>query len=760
MTAASTANWAAFDRPELQAGFAQAQGGCEVRVALDGMHCANCSARAERLLAADVSALRVNLVARDISFRFRPAQVRLSALLQRLDEAGLQPRVLAHEASATRAIAQRRRAFARAGVATLCAMQVMMLAWPSYFGVQPQPPIEQLLRIAQALVATPGVVWAGWPFFSDAVRALKARSLDMNVPVALALAVAYGASLWRVAHGAGALYFDTATMFVCLLTLGRLLEGRTRARAVAHLRALSERRALTAQRLGTQGLETVPINTLARGDILVVAPGDALPADGELLDARAELDESLLSGEAQAQLRVRGHALLAGSINVGAAPLQLRVSHCGGDTRLAQITQLLDLAQTQKPRLQQLSDRIAGHFVAAILLFAVIGLLLALARGAGLDAALNIALAVLVASCPCALSLAVPAALAAATDRLARAGVLVANAAALGALARIDTVLFDKTGTLTRPSMRLRRTRALAGLDLNRCQQIAAALERGYRHPIAAAFAGIASGLVVREAEQIAGAGVQGLIDGQRYWLGAAEQAPVALQLPREFQIADGCTRIMLCDTHRALACFELESPLRSEAPALIDELHRRDINCEILSGDSHDAVSAVARLLKIDQRAARQTPEQKLQRLQALQAQGRRVLAVGDGINDAPLLSAADVSAALPQGAALAQQRADLLLLGDSLTALPLAMDIAKTCNRRIRENLAWALGYNLVVLPLAMSGALSPWLAAAGMSVSSLLVVGNALRLAPAARKDGSIVGESVAVAKKPLGRLAGNV
>jgi Cu2+-exporting ATPase len=730
-------DWSAFDRPEVRAGFASSgPEGCEVLLALDGIHCAACAARVERLLAGRADQVRVNLSARTVAFRFQPQRTRLSELVGALDQAGFAPQVLAREEPATRQVRARRLELARIGVATICAMQVMMLAWPSYFGVNPEPDIAALLRWSQLVIAAPGVLWAGWPFFVGAWRGLRGGAMDMNLPVALALGVAFLASAAHTIAGHGDLYFDTATMFVWFLTLGRHLEGRTRARAGEHLRLLGGRRALTAQRWRDGAVQTVAIGELRPGDVVLVAPGEALPADGSVLDRAAELDESMLSGESHPVLRQPGQSALAGAVNLGAAPLRLQVGRCGADTMLAQITRLLDRAQERKPRLQQLADRIAGHFVAAVLALAALGYGWALLRGTGQAAALDIALAVLVASCPCALSLAIPAALAAATSRLAKQGVLVANAGALQALAGIDTVLFDKTGTLTRPGMSLRRITPLAGLDAEACTALAAALEQGSRHPIASAFAGRAGSLVAEDLRHETGSGISGRVAGQRYWLGAPEKAP--LPHAAAATAADDSSVILLCDETRALARFELGAELRPEAPSLVRKLRDRGLALQLLSGDSACAVTAAAGRLGIGQSRARQAPADKLACLQAAQGRGHRVLAVGDGINDAPLLAAADVSAAMPQGAALTQARADLLLLGDSLAALPLALDVAQAARRRIRQNLGWALIYNLLVLPLAMSGLLPPWLAALGMSLSSLLVVANALRLRAPRRRS----------------------
>ncbi len=737
---AAAREWEVFDRDDLRDAIGPLRhGSVEARIALDNMHCANCVARVEKLLTREpVDDVRVNLAAGTVSFRWNPENTKLSRLLDALDAAGFAPRVLAHENTSANAVAARRMQLARIGVATICAMQVMMLAWPTYFNSNVDPDILRLLRWAQFVIATPGVLWAGWPFFENAAQALRARALNMDVPVALALAVAFATSAVRTLRGNGDLYFDTATMFVWFLMVGRFLESRTRAIAGERMRLLAGGRALTAQRRCGNTVERVPIGALAVGDEIIVAPGESLPADGTLLDATGELDESLLTGESRPVLRRAGDAVLAGSLYVGDAPLLLRASRVGVSTTLARITQLLDHAQTQKPKLQLFADRIAGHFVLAVLVCAAIGAILAWPRG--IDRAIEVALAVMVASCPCALSLAVPAAWAAATSRLATRGVLVANAQGLARLPEIDTVLVDKTGTLTRPQFALRRVEALSDRSSEECLAIAAALERGGVHPIAQAFAAQPATLIANDIHHIAGAGIIGNVAGRRYWLGAAERAPVPAAVANTDE--PECTHIILTDDSRALARFALAAEVRPEAAETIADLQREGLEVELLTGDAEAATLPLVTALGIDRYATRQTPTDKLARLRTLQREGHVVLAVGDGLNDAPFLAAADVSAALPHGAAVTQAHADLLLLGESLAGLRLARDVARQANRRMRENFAWALGYNIVVLPLAMAGVLHPWLAAAGMSLSSLLVVGNALRLgmpAPAAN-DGA--------------------
>lgn len=692
----------------------------ELLIALDGLHCAACVARLHREVAGRVAGCEVDLGTRVATFSRRSGDLSESALIGLLRNAGFQPQRLASAEIEVPERQARRRGVARVGIAIIGAMQVMMFAWPGYFDVVDDPGIQGLLRWAQLLVATPTVFWAGWPFFANAARALRAGSLSMDVPVALSLAIAWAGSTYRTLDGQGLLYFDTATMFVALLLLGRHLEAATRAQAVERLRALADSTPACALRVLGETLETVPTAELRIGDRVRVMPGEVVAADG-LLESDAELDEALLSGESTPVLRRVGEKALAGSLNLGTRAITLVVSARPGDTRIAGILRLLLRASLRKPAIQQLADRIAARFTLAVILIALLGAGLALHRGA--DAAIGVAIAVMVASCPCALSLAVPAALAAASSRLAARGVLVARTDRLLRLAEVDTVLVDKTGTLTHAALRIEQVLPVAGMTAQAALAIGATLEAGLAHPIAQAFAayddgGVATGLQVEP-----GQGVRGSVEGCNYCLGPASTA-LTQQHP-------ALTWITLADDRGDLAHFGLSAIPRADAAEVMRHLRECGLHVELLTGDSADAADALARRAGISAFAARQSPEDKLNRLRVLQSQGRIVLAVGDGLNDAPFLAAADVSAAMPKGAAAAQSRADLVLVNERLDGLLLARTMALQARRRVRENLAWAAAYNLLVLPLAFFAELPPALAAAGMSLSSLLVVGNALRL-----------------------------
>ena len=695
----------------------------ESLIGLDGVHCAACVARVQRSLAGEVESCEIDLASRIARVRHDPRRLTLRQLIKRLTAEGFQPRALAMdeaENDPARDARIRRRALGRIGVAVIGAMQVMMFAWPGYFDDIPDAGIDELLRMAQLLVATPVVLWAGWPFFEQSVRALAARNLTMDVPVAASLVIAFTASAWRTFAGEGQLYFDAATMFVALLLAGRYLEAATRAKASERLHRLAQAAPVMAQRLHGQIMEIVPITQLTQGDRVRVLPGEALPVDGTLEDV-AELDEALLTGESRPVLRKVGEFAMAGSLNLSQRPLVMRTVAAGAGTRVAGILGLLQRAAAVKPRVQHVADRVAAHFTLAVLLLAALGGVLAIPNGA--DAVIGVVISVMVASCPCALSLAVPAALAAATSRLAARGVLVARADRLLRLADVDTVLMDKTGTLTHASLQVQRVQPLYDVDAAQALRIAATLEAGLPHPIAQAFAGMGDGVIAEKLRVEPGRGVEGCLDGRNFRLGPAA-LDVAAQDP-------ALTWVSLSDENKTLAHFGLSSAPRAEAAAVVRALQDQQLHVALLTGDSHVAALHAARVAGIGNIAARQSPDDKLEHLRALQQRGRVVLAVGDGLNDAPFLAAADVSAAMPKGATVTQARADLLLVNDRLDGLLLARSVARQARQRVRENLLWAVTYNLAVLPIAFLGDLPPALAAAGMSLSSLLVVANALRL-----------------------------
>ena len=701
-------------------GAPEADNGQPLLVALDGVHCAGCVQRLHRALPAEVVSCEVDLATKIATMTLDSRRTSIKAILGGLKRSGFAPRLISGAAlSDADTLQRRRRAVGRIGLALICAMQVMMLAWPDYFSSVPDTQVAELMRWGQFLIATPAVFIAGWPFLSAAASALSARTLTMDVPVAASITIAYSVSVVRVIQGQGLLYFDAATMFVALLLLGRYLESGTRAKASARIKALLGAQVSQALRVTPHGLQSVAVSALRENDLIQVPSGEALAVDGRL-ESDADLDESLLTGESRPMARRSGALAYAGSLNLSPTALRLRVAACGDRTRLAGLLRLLQRAAARKPTVQRIADRVAAHFTLAVLLLATAGAIYGLRQGT--DVALVVVISVLIASCPCALSLAVPAVLASASSRLASQGVLLTRVDRLLRLRDVDTVIFDKTGTLTHARLEQRALHLLGAKGREQVMRIAAALEAGLPHPIARALSTGAHHGLVQNLKVRPGHGVSGTVDGQAYWIGPA---------PSPGHTDDALTWVRLQSDDGPLADFGLAPTLRDEAAQVVGKLKSAGIEVELLSGDALAASRQIADQLGIKRLAARQTPEQKLFRLRQLQQAGRVVLAIGDGLNDAPLLAAADVSAAMPAGSAATQAGADLIFLNDRLDGLLLASKVADAAHRRMWQNMIWAIAYNLSVLPLAFTANLLPWMAAAGMSLSSLLVVSNALRM-----------------------------
>ena len=727
--AAALAHW---DREDVLAGHARAiDGGRELVVVTDGMRCAACAWLIDRALAREEGVLEIaaNAVTGRIRIAWDPARTPLSRPLRRLQALGYQPYLAAGDAQERGRRRERNRWLLRVGIAGLGSMQAMMFAEALYLDTANQMslPMRDFLRWITFLVATPVVFYAGWPFLAGAWRELRERAPGMDTLVAASTLLAYLASVAETVRGGPHVWYDAAVMFVFLLLVARMLEQRVRTTANAQVDALARARPVLALRENADGgCETVPLAQLAVGDIVRVAAGEAAPADGVLLDAGARFGEALLTGESQPQPKRAGDTVYAGSLCDGRTA-RIRIHRTGADTRLAQLAALVERAQAQRPPAAQRADRIARAFVVAQLAGALV--LYAAWRVHAPERAFEVTLAWLVISCPCALSLAIPAAYAAASSTLARLGVLPVRAGGLERLAAVDTVVFDKTGTLGDGAPQLDATRTFGTLDADAAQRIAAALERESTHPLAKAFAGVDGAARAQAVTVHAGAGIEGVVDGMRWRLGHAAFAFGGTD--------DGA--LWLADGQRAAARFGIREHLREDAAAALAALSGLGIDAQLLSGDGEAAVRRVADTLGIEKAFARQLPEQKLARLRELQAGGHVVAMVGDGVNDAPVLAGADVSFAIGDGAALATRSADLVLASPALLRIPEAIALARRSRTVVRQNLGWALGYNLLALSVAARGLVTPWLAALGMALSSLAVTLNALRLARTARIGG---------------------
>jgi len=707
---------------------------------VEGIRCAACVWLIERRVSAlpGVQESLLNVSTERLQVRWDPAICKVSHILRALRAIGYTAYPYDRKRHGEQLERARRTLFRQLFVAGLAMMQVMMYAVPVYLADDGSMDADMtaLMGWASLVLTLPAVLYSALPFFGGAWRDLRRGLPGMDVPVALGIGAAFIGSTVALVRGRGEVWFDSITMFIFLLLASRYLELSARRRATRALEALQEGMPAASQRMPAYPLERatelVAAASLQPGDVVLVAPGQAAPADGVIVEGETDADLSLLTGESRARRMTVGDMLPGGAVNVTQAVL-LRVQAAARDSTLALLVRLADKAGQGKPALALWADRVAAWSVAVLLVLTVIVFLAwQLVDPAR---AWPAAIAVLVVTCPCALSLATPTALAAATGRLLRRGVLAVQPHALETLECATHVVFDKTGTLTLGRPVVRDVRGF-GASRERAQQalaIAAALEAGSAHPLAQAIRTAAAGPAseARDVVHTAGQGIEGDVDGVRYRLGNA--AFVAALAGRRMPAAPDAqgSAVWLGKQGGWLARFDIADGLRPEAIEVVRRVEAAGKTVVLLSGDESRAAQQVAAQLGIRLAAGDQLPQQKLDFVRELQAQGATVAMVGDGINDAAVLRGADVSFAMGGGAALAQLHADCVLLGDSLLPLLDALDTARRTLRIIRQNLAWASAYNLAAIPLAATGLLNPWLAGVGMAASSAVVVLNALRL-----------------------------
>ena len=683
--------------------------GNEAWLMLGGVTCAACLWLVEQVLARTPGVTRadVNYAARRARVAWQAEETDLPRIVAALRAVGYDAVPYDPQRQEEARRKARRAALWRLFVAGFGAMQVMMYAFPAYVSEgELSAEASQAMRWASLLLTIPVLAFACGPFFAGAARELRARRVGLETPIALGLAGAFAASAWATLSGVGEVYFDSIGMLAFLLLGARYVESAVRERAAAQLDRL---------------VPWAPSATLKAGDRVSVAPGERFPADGVVENGSSSADESLLSGEARAVPKRSGDPVAAGSVNLE-QPLAMRVTRAGADTRAAAIARLAERAGASRPALVEAADRVAAHLTRAILLAA------AAARLFWGDP--WIAVAVLVATCPCALGLAAPIVLTRANAALLARGALVTRSRAHEALARVTDVVLDKTGTLTFGRIAMSRVALLGDADEASCLELACALEATSRHPIALAFRGESS-LSVEEARNFAGEGVEGRIRGVRYHMGSARFCGALAVVPASLP-----GNVFLVSERGCLAGFDLGDRLRPDAAALVGALRELGIAVHLASGDRPPAVAAVARELGIDRWQGAMAPQAKHDYVVQLQRQGRVVAMVGDGLNDAPVLAAADVSFAMAGGADAAQLRADIVVTGERLGAIGEAFAVAPRAMRLVRHGFAWALAYNAVVLPLAALGLVGPWQAALGMGLSSLAVMLNASR--PLVRRE----------------------
>ncbi|WP_424458895.1 heavy metal translocating P-type ATPase [Ottowia sp.] len=746
--------WALLDEPDEWMEFSRrvsapagaADGACwESTIVFEGMHCAACAVTIEDALRAvpGVHSVEVSAASHRGSVVWEEGATRPSAWMQAALRSGYRP-LPAHDAfAAERRRAETRKMMWRLGVAGLCMMQVMMYATPTYF-TEPgeiEPDIVHLLRWASWVLSIPVMLFSCQPFFRNALLDLKLRRVSMDLPVSLGMVITFAVSMLGTFEPQGVfgreVYFDSLTMFVFFLLTGRWLELRLRDRTAGALEALMHRLPESVERLSADGSwERVAARRVRVGDVVRVLPGEVFPADGVVLRGGTMADEALLTGESTPLARGVGAQVIAGSHNLTAA-VEVQVTQVGADTRYAQIVALMEQASSSKPRIAQLADRLAKPFLIFVLLAA--GLACAWWWPSDPGHALMIAVSILVVTCPCALSLATPAAMLASAGSLARSGVLVRRLEALEVLAGVDTVVFDKTGTLTRDAFVLEHVRLREGVTRERALALGAALARGSLHPVSRALVAEAeqAGLVpegwrISEQEELAGQGVCALVS-------AADAAPQHVKLGSTLFCGAPATMneglaSHLSDESGWLASFEWQEDLQPDARQAVAALLAQGVGVRLLSGDRPEAAARLGKLAGIEDTRGGCTPADKLAAMQLAQQGGATVAMVGDGLNDGPVLAGAHISFAFGRSVPLARAQSDFVVLGERLCLIPAAVGRARHTMRIVRQNLAWAAAYNAIGVPLAIGGWMPPWLAGLGMAASSLLVVLNALRLSSA--------------------------
>ncbi|CAN7179255.1 heavy metal translocating P-type ATPase [Duganella sp. LjRoot269] len=748
---AATADGAQLVPPELQLydnadpRFALDGDSREAMFAVEGIRCAACVWLIEQRLARlpGVESAQLNVATERLYVRWRSEVCEPGAILAALHAIGY----AAYPYDAGRHGEQQRKASKTLGrqlfVAALSMMQVMMYVAPAYLADDGtlDDSMATLMRWASLLLTLPAICYSAQPFWRGAWASLRARAPGMDLPVALGIAAAFGASVAATVRGHGDVYFDSVTMFIFLLLCSRYFELRARRKAGAALERLQHALPASATLLenypDSHAATLVKAAALVVDNLIMIKPGEAVPADCVIVDGRTLLDVSLLSGESAPVAKAVGDALPGGAINAGTVVVA-RVTRRAQDSTLSSLIKLIDRAGRDKPRIALWADRVAAWFVAALLLFALaaFGFWFWL-DGYSAARAWPIAVAVLVVSCPCALSLATPTALAAATDRLLREGVLVTGPQTLETLHRATHIVFDKTGTLTHGRPMLRKIQPLGRMQPDFCLRVAAALDAGSAHPLARAIVGAAVDNHGREDWQAsevcetAGRGIEGMVHDRRYRLGSAGFVAGLSGAAPPHDTGAGVTPVYLGVEGQWLACLHLCDGLRDDAQATVDYFHRTGKTVVLLSGDNDRLVREVGDRLGIHTTVGNCLPEEKLAFVKRLQQQGAVVAMIGDGINDAAVLSAADVSFAMGEGAALAQAHADAVLLHGRLGAVADSARVAARTMRVIHQNLAWASVYNLLAIPAAAMGLLNPWLSGVGMALSSAVVVANALRL-----------------------------
>ncbi|MEL7291102.1 MAG: heavy metal translocating P-type ATPase metal-binding domain-containing protein [Pseudomonadota bacterium] len=712
-----------YDNDEVQSEFVRnSENRSEVTLSLEGVSCAACAWLIEKQVSnkAGVASIRVNTTTNRALLAWDKTQVRLSELLSLIHQLGYKAAPFEADKQEAAYHQQMKQYLYRLGIAGLATMQVMMLAVALYLEVfgDLEPEFKNYFRWVSLIFATPVMLYSALPFYINAWRSIRGRTLGMDVPVSIAMIFAYVASLVATVTEQGEVFFESISMFAFFLLVGRFLEMRARRKAAAASGNLLKLIPAIANKLNG---EQIPVKTLKVGDQIRVLPGEHIPADGKILSGRVHIDESMLTGESLPVVKQVDDHVYAGTLN-GEESFELEVTSSKADSMISNIVRLQDEAQLTKPKIAEIADIVARYFVAVILIIAAGTWFFWHASRP--DDAFWIMLSVLVATCPCALSLATPTALTCATSRMGNLGILLCKSHVFETLCQVNHLIVDKTGTLTHGDIEINEVELFTELDKQQALAIAASLESHANHPIARAFKHYLDVNVrVEEVENIIGSGIKGVYNGVSVKIGSAQ-----------FVLGDNkvaqanSVYLSIDDVH--VATFSYRDPIRTEAKEFIEKFQRSGVKVTLLTGDTDENAQLVAKKIGIGNVVSGAKPQDKLEYLTTVDARDITMM-IGDGINDAPTLAGAHLSVAMGGGADVAKASADMVLLGDRLDRILEARELALQTRKIIRENLAWSLGYNVLILPLAVMGFVAPYFAVLGMSASSIIVVSNSLRL-----------------------------
>lgn len=714
-----------FDDQEILEEFVDQQhNSSEIQLTISGINCAACGWLIEKQLVKvqGINKVGVNVSARRATVSWDNQQIKFSQILGHIEKIGYHAKPFQAEQHEATFRQENKTFLKRLGLAGLMTMQVMMLNVGVFFDLfgHIDSQTKQYFNWISLFLTTPVIIYSASEFYSSAWRAIRSKMVNMDVPITLALSLTYVSGVFATIQNHGQTYFESLCMFVFFLLTSRYLEHSARYKATQLSANMLEYMPTTANLIQDNKVATVLAKSLKAEQQVLVKTGEMVPVDGEIISGQGQLDEAMLTGEFDLVSKSVGETVFAGTVNQ-LGTLTIRVNKSLKHSMLNQINMLQNKALLNKPQIAALADQFSQYFVMAVLAISLCSYIVWLQIDE--SQALWITISILIATCPCALGLATPSALSFAVAHLNSKGVLLKRADALEKISRVDWVALDKTGTLTEGKFTLTAFVCSDNQDKEHCLQLASSLEQFSSHPLAKAFSELPREYAVSEFSAKLGQGVSGNIDGVNYKLGSSRY--IGLDIPKQMQSCN----VFLASQDIVLCGFLLTDKIRPSSEPLLAAIDTKQLI--LLSGDIPAVVEDVANTLNIPNWLSQQTPEDKLNVIRQAQADKHVVMMVGDGINDGPVLAQADVSVTLGAGSDLAKSSADVILLDDSLDKIRLLFSIAKRCKVKIIQNMGWALGYNLFILPLAICGMLSPWMAVVGMSLSSLIVVVNSIRL-----------------------------